>query len=78
MPDDNNNNNNGGDSNGNGNGSGETDIATNYEHVGDDVYIRTDADGSQDVAYSPEVNEAVDPDSSQDSGNGSSNGASSS
>ena len=75
MPDDNNNNNNGG-GDSNGNGSDDTQIAEKYEYVDADVWIKTDADGSQDVAYTEDVNQAVDSDSSSDSSNG--NGSSSS
>ena len=65
-------------SNGNGrgnNGDEEVTLEETFEHAGADVWIKTDEEGNQSVAYSSDVDKATGADSDNDAnGNGNGNG----
>jgi len=48
--------------NGNGNGQRDYDPEVEYEYLDADVWIETDAEGNQNVAYTDDVLEALDDD----------------
>ncbi|MBD2132609.1 hypothetical protein H6F47_09265 [Sphaerospermopsis sp. FACHB-1094] len=58
--------------NGNGNGQKEYNPEVEFEYLDADVWIKTDAEGNKDVAYTQDVMEALEDDEESDA-NGSSN-----
>ena len=54
---------------GSGNGNGQQDYTpeVEFEYLDADVWIETDAEGNQDVAYTQDVLEAVDDDDESES-----------